>query len=330
MRRQYLHLLKLLSVWTGLALAGQPAIGAHRRAELDRPLTTTVGFQLYRDYLIVVQGSVGPLKGLNFLLDTGTSPSVLTPRLAERLHLNPTSAVLAVLSGNVQGGFATVPSLEFGPVRAVDLPVMFADLSLLQSVLPIPIDGVVGLDVLGQSALGQSAFEIDYVSRTLRFGPSAAMRDSISSAMPTFIPLQIKNGLAVVDATVNHASAHLVLDTGAATLVVFKPAPSPAPNGSAPAGPVPTGPVPTGPAPTGLKPVSAPPLPRSLPEVEHREISLASFSLGDAEFGHEPAFVVPNPVDAGHDFDGLMSPAALGIKRVAIDLARGTLAFTLE
>ena len=321
MRRQYLHLLKLLSVGTGLALAGQPAMGAHRRAGLDRPLTTTVGFQLYRDYLIVVQGSVGQLKGLNFLLDTGTSPSVLTPRLAERLHLNPTSAVLAVLSGNVRSGFATVPSLEFGPVRAVNLPVMFADLSVLQSVLPIPIDGVVGLDVLGQSA-----FEIDYVSRTLRFGPAAAMPNSFSIS----IPLQIENGLAVVDATVNHASAHLVLDTGAATLVVFKPAPSPAPNGSAPAGPVPTGPVPTGPAPTGLKPVSAPPLPRSLPEVEHREISLASFSLGDAEFGHEPAFVVPNPVDAGHDFDGLMSPAALGIKRVAVDLARGTLAFTLE
>ena len=315
MRRQYLHLLKLLSVWTGLALAGQPAIGAHRRAELDRPLTTTVGFQLYRDYLIVVHGSVGPLKGLNFLLDTGTSPSVLTPRLAERLHLNPTSAVLAVLSGNVQGGFATVPSLEFGPVRAVDLPVMFADLSLLQSVLPIPIDGVVGLDVLGQSALGQSAFEIDYVSRTLRFGPSAAMRDSISSAMPTFIPLQIKNGLAVVDATVNHASAHLVLDTGAATLVVFKPAPGPASTESAPNGP---------------KPVPATPLPRSIGDVEHRRVSLASFSLGQADFGHEPAFMVPNPADAGHAFDGLMSPTALGIKRVAIDLARGTLAFTLE
>jgi hypothetical protein len=269
---------------------------------MDRPLTTSVGFQLYRDYLIVVQGSVGPLKGLNLLLDTGTSPSVLNPRLAEHLHLNPTSAVVAVLSGNVRGGFATVPSLDFGPIHRVDLPVVFADLTVLQNVLPVPIDGVIGLDVLGQSA-----FEIDYVSRKLRFGPAAAM--------PISIPLQIKEGLAVVDATVNDAPAHLVLDTGAAMLVVFKQVPGPATAASDPA---------------GQKPGHATPLPRSIVDVEHRQINLASFSLGEAEFGHKPAFMVANPADAGHDFDGLMSPSALGIKRVAVDLARGTLAFTLE
>jgi hypothetical protein len=297
MRGRYRPLLKVLSVLTSLTLAGQPAMWANKRAGLDRSPSTTVGFQLYRDYLIVVQGSVGPLKGLSFLLDTGTTPSILNPRLAGRLHLNPTSAVVAVLSGNVQGGSATVPSLEFGPVHRVDLPVMFADLSVLQSLLPIPIDGIVGLDVLGQSA-----FEIDYVSRKLRFGPT--------TTMPISVPLQIKDGLAVVDASVNHASTHLVLDTGAATLIVFKQVP--------------------GPDPAGPKPGRVSPLPRSVANVEYRPVSLASFSLGEAEFGHKPAFMVPNPADAGHDFDGLMSLTALGIKRVAVDLARGTLAFSLN
>ncbi len=40
--------------------------------------------------------------------------------------------------------------------------------------------------------------------------------------------------------------------------------------------------------------------------------------------------MVHNLRDAGHDFDGLMSPAALGITRIAIDLHQGTLAFTRE
>jgi hypothetical protein len=56
----------------------------------------------------------------------------------------------------------------------------------------------------------------------------------------------------------------------------------------------------------------------------------AFWQIRETEFGHKPTLMVSNPANAGHDFDGLMSPAALGIKRVAVDLAHGTLAFTLK
>jgi hypothetical protein len=281
------HDFRLLVVWTILAFIGQPTARAYR--EPSHPQAVSVNFSLYSDYLIVVRGSAGPLKDLNFLLDTGTSPTILNQRLAQRLHLNPTPATIAVLNGNVQGAMATVPSLQFGPIRKDNLPVLIRDLSALQ--LPMQLDGIVGLDVLGQSN-----FVIDYTSHTISFGAS--------SSMPASIPLQLKDGLAIVDATVNRAPVHLVLDTGAPSLVLFAAAPDPAPQ------------------------LIRAALPKSLGHVGHKPIRLASFTLGPSEFGHESAFMVRNPADAGHAYDGLMSPTALGITQVAIDLAQHTLAFT--
>ena len=55
---------------------------------------------------------------------------------------------------------------------------------------------------------------------------------------------------------------------------------------------------------------------------------LRSLRLAETEFGREPAFLIRAPGDRGRDFDGMMSPAALGISKVAIDLERGVMAFS--
>lgn len=292
MRRHHVGLLVALTV---LTVVGQPVARGYSKIVTDRPLRTTVSFELYRDYLIIVRGSAGPLKGLNFLLDTGASPSVLDSKVAGRLHLNVEPTAIAVLNGNVQGGTATVPNLQFGSIRRDDLPVLIEDLSFLKKALPIQVDGIVGLDVLGQNS-----FVIDYTSREIRFGPAPSMTGSI--------PLQLKEGLAIVDATVNHASVHLLLDTGAPSLILFEEMQDSVSDVKG----------------------NAQPSPKSIGDFERKQARPISLRLGDAEFGHESAFIVHNHRDAGHDFDGLMSPAALGITRVAVDLGRGTLAFTRE
>jgi len=46
-----------------------------------------VHFRLYRNYLIVVQGSLGLLDRLNFLVDTGTNPTALDRKIAKKLGL---------------------------------------------------------------------------------------------------------------------------------------------------------------------------------------------------------------------------------------------------
>ena len=271
----------LLSLLTVLLLVANPAA----RGDTERQ---ALRFDLYRDYLIVVRGSAGPLKGLNFLLDTGASPTVLDRRLAQKLHLEESPASIAVLDGSVQAGQATVPSLNFGPMRRENLPVLIEDLSFFQKALPVHIDAVVGLDVLGQTA-----FEIDYPSREIHFGPLPQLANSL--------PIQMKAGLPIVDAELNHVSLHLLVDTGASSLILFEP--------STP------------------RPISPLKVSAAIGDAERKQVWLHSVRLGEAQFGQEPAFVVQSRTDGNHDFDGLMSPAALGITKLEIDLGRGLLAF---
>jgi predicted aspartyl protease len=270
-----------LSLLTVLLLVAHPAARGNTERQALR-------FDLYRDYLIVARGSAGPLKGLNFLLDTGASPTVIDRRLSQKLHLEELPATIAVLDGSVQAGQATLPSLNFGPMRRDNLPVLIEDLSFFQKALPVHIDAVVGLDVLGQTA-----FEIDYPSREIHFGPLPQLANSLA--------MQMKAGLAIVDAELNHVSLHLLVDTGASSLIIFEP--------STP------------------RPISPLKVSAAIGEAERKQVWLHSVRLGEAQFGQEPAFMVRSRADGNHDFDGLMSPAALGITKIAIDPGRGLLTF---
>ena len=62
--------------------------------------------------------------------------------------------------------------------------------------------------------------QIDYVARQILFGPVPELANSL--------PLRLLAGLPVVEAKVDHVSAHLMVDTGASSLVLFEPsAPKP-------------------------------------------------------------------------------------------------------
>jgi hypothetical protein len=242
--------------------------------------------------LIVVRGSAGPLKGLNFLLDTGASPTVLDRRVADKLHLDQSPASIAVVGGSVQAAQATAPTLEVGPARRDNLHVLVEDLSFFQKALPVRIDAVVGLDLLGQSV-----FEIDYSARQVLFGAVPLLSNSL--------PLQLQAGLPIVEAQVNHLAAHLMVDTGASSLILFEPS-----------------------APKPMRVSEVRPTPGTIGEFDRKQVWLPSLRLGEAEFGKEPAFLVRGRGEGVQDFDGLMSPAALGISKLAIDLGRGLLTFS--
>ncbi len=283
-----------LVVLMSLAATNLPAAKGSGDGRSDESGKTRVGFELYQDYLIVVRGSVGPLRDLNFLLDTGATPSVLSPRLKEKLHLVTAPMDIAVLKGSVKGETATVPSLQFGPIRKDNVAVLIQDLSFLQKGIPVRLDGIVGLDVLGQST-----FVIDYAAHEIRFGAASSMSDSI--------PFHIREGLAIVDAFVNQAQVHLLVDTGASSMILFEEMRDPA---------------------SDAKPAGTEASPKTIGEFQRNQKRSISVKLGKTKFDHEVAYVVQNRRDAGHNFDGLMSPIALGITRVAVDLSQGTLAFT--
>ena len=83
-----------VAVVAALLVSGRPL----RSADIDRE----VPFELYQQHLVVTKGSVGPLKGLNLLVDTGTIPSVVDSRIARKLHLQAEPSMLDVFGQQVR------------------------------------------------------------------------------------------------------------------------------------------------------------------------------------------------------------------------------------
>ena len=60
------------------------------------PVHCEIPFRTYRDYLIVVQGSLGGTLKRNLIIDTGTDPSVIDTRAAQELNMAGVVGKLAV------------------------------------------------------------------------------------------------------------------------------------------------------------------------------------------------------------------------------------------
>ena len=100
----------------------------HKHGELPRQCEQ-VPFQTYRDYLVVVQGSLGGKLRRNLIIDTGTDPSVIDSRAAQELHMAGVVGRLAVHDQVVDAQQAVLPSVQIGTLRAEVLPVLIRDLA---------------------------------------------------------------------------------------------------------------------------------------------------------------------------------------------------------
>src|SRR5215468_8816505 len=108
--------------------AGVPQIQQSGPPMFDRnPLVVASGleipFKLYQGYLIVVQGSLGTLDRLNFLVDTGVNRTKVDSRTAKKLGLTAAAIhQLALFNQNLDVGQVVLPSIKLGPIRAESLP----------------------------------------------------------------------------------------------------------------------------------------------------------------------------------------------------------------
>lgn len=287
----------LLTLVAGLAMPVQLFANRFHRQQSPAALAGTAGavqFDLYRGYFTVVHGSAGPLKNLNIFLDTGTRPAIFDSRIAKKLRLQGDEPVkIAVLGGRVQGEMANLPSLRIGPVQQSNLRIVVTDLSFFQKFIPVRIDAIVGLDVLGEKP-----FVIDYSEHIIVFGATPAL--------PFSVPLHLDRGLAVFDAEIDQTPVHLLLDTGASTLVLFSK---------------------TAAQSSGAK-IDALLGQEEIGNYENKTVLLRILRLGPVEFHKEPALMTFNPKPSQFDYDGLTSPPALGFSRIAVNLEEGTLAFS--
>ena len=267
-------------------------------AKSTKTLSGHLKLDLYRDYLILVQASSSGHYQLNFLVDTGADPTILDRRVAEELKLHPFAAgKVTDLNGVALGESAVLPDLQVGPIHSRNLTVLISDLSFLEKSLNVRIDGMIGIDVLGQNP-----FTIDYTTKEINF--------SELSPLDFSVPLQVSQHFLTVEISLNGQPCKLMLDTGASSLMLFSTRVE------------------------GLLSSSQGSIIKHSTNLsgqfQRLQIQLKDLTLGDALIGETPGFVVANQKQAADDFDGLLNPVSVGITRIGIDPQRQVITFNLN
>jgi predicted aspartyl protease len=124
-----------------------------------------IPFQLYNGYLIVVEGRIGDLKGLKFILDTGVTTSVLDSKIAAKLKLSGRPNLVVTFGKTVPVESSTIPEVQFGPVQARNVEMLIASLNKLSD-LAHGVDALIGVDLLQLNNL-----TFDYDTQRVLFSP---------------------------------------------------------------------------------------------------------------------------------------------------------------
>jgi len=293
-RRQIARGSLLLSFALTLATSGfsqGPAVPGGEPANAVSLGGDEIPFETYRDYLIVVQGSLGGAQRLNFVIDTGTDPSVIDSRIAKKLHMAGVSGTLGVHDRVVAVQQAVLPSVQIGALRAAFLSVLVRDLAFLQKGLGIRIDALIGLDVLRRSN-----FTIDYPTKRIVFRAAPLVGASA--------PFQDTAPGLIVQMEVDGVPLHLILDTGASGMLLFQ---------SRIRDRLPQ-----------LTSLGERMSSNLGGDFRFQSVRVAAMHLGDTDFGQQNAFVVEDRADSSPECDGLLGPSAVGLKQIAFDFQRRT------
>ncbi len=249
----------------------------------------TIPFKLYQGYLIVVQGSLGTLNHLNFLIDTGVTPSKVDFRIASKLGLTATKLhKVALFNQRMDVEEVVLPSLQLGPMRTESLLGMVMDLSSFERILGVRIDASIGFDVLSRSS-----FSIDYKSKKIVFGPI--------EPSPLSVPFETGPPVLTVEVRVQDEPVHLRVDTGASELVLFNCQLT-----------------------SRVRQLQTASIKRSFVNAAGGEIGLEvvhlpGLHLGSAEFELQAAMESDDNADCDLPFDGVVGVRCLGLQWVAFD-----------
>jgi predicted aspartyl protease len=199
----------LVGSWTwGTSLAAMPPRNPSHHSDRSIP-RASIPVKVYRGFLVVAEGQFGgELTRRNFIIDTGTSPSILNIGVAHHLGLPLTQAKLSAIGRESETFAATVPKIRLGPIQAISVSVLVTDLSSVERDLNVPIAGILGMDILGKSS-----FRLDYGNQRIEFGEVA----------PVGIPINLSTGadLPIAEIKVGGKLLRLLVDTGSDSLVFF-------------------------------------------------------------------------------------------------------------
>jgi predicted aspartyl protease len=273
----------------GASAAGKPT-SKTPNADSDLMQRSSIPVNVYNGYLVVAAGQIGGQKE-NFVIDTGTAPSILSARLAKKMGLQVTTTTLVAVGRSLDTGTTILPELHFGPIHVTNLPVNVMDLSALENSLGMRIAGLIGMDVLGVTS-----FQLDYQKNELSFG--TVSEEGIA------VHYDHMSGLALAEATLQGRHVRLIVDTGSDLVVVYGE--SWCPSESAP------------------RVVSTMQSGTSVgDQVGVRQIAKPELELGGEQFRDLRTYYVPSASAKG--YDGFFGVRALHLRGISFDRATQTM-----
>ena len=175
--------------------------------DLHRPCPDfLLSFDLVSNFEVVVHGQIGELDGLKFILDTGSSSSVIDRRVADRMRLHRRAGKVFHFDRTLAVEWADVPDVVIGPLRVAGISMMVARLADI-SKFADTADGIIGLDVLSRA----KKIGIDYERRRISFELDEGC-GSKPSAVKTF----------VITVAIQGVPMRLLVDTGLRYMLLYR------------------------------------------------------------------------------------------------------------
>jgi predicted aspartyl protease len=173
-------------------------------------------FRLVQDFGVIVPVSINGQGPYDFLLDTGTTSTVIRPELASELKLRAVDRLmLTTVTGSHAVPRSYLESVSLGNRSASNVEVLWQDLSAVRS-LDNRISGL-----LGQNFLSQFNYLLSYRERRIVFEQKDELKTQMHNSA---ISVEHNEGMIVVPAqSPRHSDQNirLVLDSGSAGLIFY-------------------------------------------------------------------------------------------------------------